>query len=137
MKKSIELPDKMSELIRVALGDLREAEKAPDVVVDMGQWKAVLGGICHVCLAGAVMRKAVAANIDSHPSDFSFDTADKLTALDWLRDGLVDGAARCLGMKQWPELGVFYREITAYSDNPAKFYADMEKLADDLAAAGY
>ena len=53
-----ELPDKPSELIRLALADLRKCEADPRYLIDMAQWhRPVTSELCHVCLAGAVMAR--------------------------------------------------------------------------------
>lgn len=54
------LPNKPSELIEVALVDYAKVKRSKKFVIDMGDWYTRRGaGICHVCLAGAVMAKTL------------------------------------------------------------------------------
>jgi hypothetical protein len=54
------LPNKPSELIRVALKDLEEAERDPHYEVEMCTWHrpSSTTGVCTVCLAGSVLAKS-------------------------------------------------------------------------------
>ena len=53
------LPDKPSELIRLALSDLEKCEGDSRYEVDMNEWHVPTqkGHVCYVCLAGSVMAK--------------------------------------------------------------------------------
>lgn len=59
-----QLPDKPSELIRLAVADLERAEASPDYIIDMGCWhEPIPNGLCAVCFAGAV----IAGTLGAHP----------------------------------------------------------------------
>lgn len=127
------LPDKPSELIRVALADLAKVEADPRYVVDMGMWHEPLAppfdGKCAVCLAGAVMAGTlgISAERSLRPEDFDDDTNRKLDDLDEMRLGWVPDRF---------DFSDHGRPITKYADNPARFRADMERFASDLEEAG-
>ena len=99
------LPKTPSELIRVALADLRACEDDHRYVVDMGDWHAPITDdsgreVCSVCLAGAVMAQTLrvpreqpiySAGLRHH----SRGVKDGLYALDCFRRGeLKEGLRR-------------------------------------------
>ena len=125
------LPDKPSELIRVALADLRKCEKDKRYGVDMGDWHSPDGSRCYVCLAGAVMAKTLGAPIGESKSAGSYGSAplvsDRLCALDDFRRGEVSDGLE--------ELGILspYRtmSIPDYdADNPDDFHKAMSDMSD-------
>ncbi len=134
------LPDKPSELIRVALADLEKCEKDPGYKIEMDVWHEPRseGGKCEVCLAGSVMAKTLSVDriMDADPSEFPEAVHLKLCALDSFRCGEVTEAF--LGMRIGDGIRqISDREIKPYSLNPAQFKEDMNRLADELEAAGY
>lgn len=133
------LPDKPSELIRLALADLALCAADPNYRIDMGQWHMPEDGVCQVCLAGAVMAKTLNASRADYlcPEDFP-ENRKKIKALDDFRDGLVCEALDELGhdLSNWGH-DAHDREITPYRTDAGAFMADMRQLADDLEAAGY
>ena len=93
------LPDKFSDLLRVALDDLIAAEKHPDVSINMAEWlhKSAHNDRCQVCMAGSIMLKDQGINKFSsgrqiYPEDFDKDSCRKLRAIDALRFGDIIGA---------------------------------------------
>lgn len=99
------LPDKPSELIRVALKDLEACEQDDRYVIDMSAWHSPQGRLCHVCLAGAVMAQSlgVSPHYEKVPSEFQRqdpDTETKLLALNRFREGLVVAGLRMLCIEQ-------------------------------------
>lgn len=145
------LPSKASELIRLALSDLRKVEAADNVyVVDMGQWHEP-GGVgdsrCAVCLAGAVVAQSLGLDpgerFVDHVKGMPHSIDEKTSALNEFRKGEVDnGMYYLLGGDDYElneELfqGMF-RHVPHYTDHTKEeFHAAMEKLAADLAALGY
>ena len=137
------LPDKPSELIRVALADLRKVEAMPKVYrINMEDWW--FAGTndeagCSVCLAGAVMAETLGAPRDdgASPSDFPNGLRGKLLALDSFRQGEVLSGLIDMDQDWDAEVGEsLNRAISAYSLDPECFHRDMNKLADDLEAVG-
>jgi hypothetical protein len=54
-----QLPDKPSELIRLAVKDMQLCEADPRYKLDMRSWHRPVEGACHVCMAGAVMAQTL------------------------------------------------------------------------------
>jgi len=82
---TLELPDLPSELIMEALADLRATEKNKKFKINMGTWHTP-NGVCSVCFAGAVLaQKCNKPNDTLRPNGFDTKTANKLLALDSLR----------------------------------------------------
>ena len=132
------LPDKPSELIRVALADLVKVEAMPETYsVSMGVWHhRSRTGKCFVCLAGSVMAGSLGADASAtmNPNHYDPLTRRKLMALDSLRCGYVNDALEHLGLDQ---AGMRDVPGASYHAHSAKsFHTDMAKLADDLEAAG-
>lgn len=131
------LPDKPSELIRVALNDLKKIEKTKGYEVDMESWHDSYNSKCLVCLAGAVMVKSLKAEKNKSLFPVHFPTErEKLRVLNDLRMGEVSNGFHRLGI---PDLEgkKFNRKIVYYHKNRLQFFADMEKLADDLEDGGF
>lgn len=57
MQNNKQLPNKLSELLRIALEDLKKAEQSPEYIINMDNWSLYNGSTkkCEVCLAGAVV----------------------------------------------------------------------------------
>ncbi len=133
------LPDKPSELIRLALNDLALCAADPNYSIEMYEWhKPRDDGVCQVCLAGAVMAKSLNARPTAELYPHHFPDRQKIKALDDFHDGLVCRALDQLGqdLSKWGH-GARNREITPYRTDSVAFTADMRQLADDLEAAGY
>ncbi len=147
------LPDKPSELIRVALADLEKCEASPSTIVDMGYWHALIGdderdefeselrekpkALCVVCLAGSVISKTLSVEdgCDAGPGTFDEPIRAKLMALDEFRMGWVGEALITMGLRLPPTL-FDSTDITPYHVDPGAFRRDMRQLADDLEADG-
>ncbi len=147
-----ELPDKPSELIRLALGDLEKVEDSPMYEVDMNLWHTGLNGkfgICHVCLAGAV----IASSLQHHnedwvtPAHFNIPDKRKLIVIDHLRRGKLLEAATELNGISIKEKDSFIDAIeqnllpeniviTYYEINKKFFKRDMNNLAFSLELLG-
>jgi len=103
--KNINLPDKLSDCILVALGDEHLAFESPNFKIDMDDaWYATNDDkteVCSVCFAGAVMahtleQQLAPSNEDDcrlenclHPGVFSDHNNNRLRALDRIREGNV------------------------------------------------
>ena len=131
---------KLSSLLALALKDLAKQEKARNSVVYMGCFlERDCKGRCIACLAGSVMRYSLGVRppqtydvIGKVPDDFNEQTTRRLYALDALRLGLVESAARELGIATiLPD-----RKVQAYSEDRDAWWADMRKLLKELREAG-
>lgn len=140
MPATATLPDKPSELIRVALADLRKCEADERYEIDMSEWHLPDGdGGCFVCLAGAVMAKSLGAEEDDEvtPDNYFLDecgTERKLRALDDFRCGGVRAGLRELGIPMPPMPPTCRPSL--YHESPVQFHADMHALADELERHG-
>ena len=125
-----------SELIRVAINDLKLCEADPRYAISMGEWHKPGYFKCSVCLAGAVMAQTLNAPLTSEvkPIDFDGHTYDVLTAVDLLRTGQVEQALYLITgyFIRWSS-----REITEHWKNRTQFEIDLLELADDLEYRGY
>ncbi len=159
-KKQGKLPGRPSELIRVALGDLKKVERQKKKFkIDMDTWVKP-NGKCSVCMAGSVMVGTLKMDIESakrgvveqerddeYSESFSpetgflpafFDRERKaLEAINCFRTGDLSYGFAKIDIK-WPAQFVTNIDVPAYSPrNPKKFHAAMNELADKLEEAGY
>ncbi len=131
--KTIKLPEKPSELIRLALHDLKLTEKDPRYQVDMGSWhqRNSMSGKCEVCFAGAVLAKSIKLKpyVDYRVIDFDEVNGSKLAALDAFRKGLIEYALHELGIYNHKFKDV---EVPEYDENPSMFKKSIRKIATKL-----
>lgn len=139
-KPPVILPTVPSQLIRLALNDLRKCEKQPDkFTINMSRW-LITNGKCQVCLAGAVMAQRLNGKVlaktchsrEVEPFLFSGNN-EQLRALDLFRLG--DIYAGCYYLSRTSNLSQRF-DITQYFDNKVAFYVDMEQLAVDFEKEG-
>ncbi len=141
--KSDCLPSKPSELIRVALADLRKCEKDKRYGIDMSDWHVPVDDddpdepACYVCLAGAVMAKSLGVPIGESKSCGSYYlgaplVSDQLDALDEFRKGCVSDALGELGISS-PHRTM---PIPAYERGAEDFHEAMAGMADMLESEG-
>ena len=100
------LPNKLSDLLFVAIDDLKEVRTDRDNYrVDMDVWHepGEVSEICTVCMAGAVMAKSLWVDKGKYyyPADFGHDTRHKLKAIESFRQkafyNAVVGMTKVLG----------------------------------------
>lgn len=129
----VQLPNKPSELIRLAIADLKKVEEMKDQYeVDMGLFYCKVGK-CHVCFAGAVMaEKAGYLNRSLHTTDFGEKNRVKFLALDYVRSGYAGLMASYLDIST----NVKDREVAFYNKDRDQFYLDMEQLAHEFENEG-
>lgn len=96
----MELPNKMSDLLEVALSDLEKCRSDKDYIIDMDNWHNPSGVGCMVCLAGSVMAKTLKNKCTETIFPFYFpESVDrKLCAIDYFRCGMFWIAISHLGM---------------------------------------
>lgn len=142
--KTRKLPNKMSELILLALRDLKKIEKLKSYEVDMREWHTAPEDTygestkCQVCFAGSVISRTLKMpkNKTVDMSMFSNKMSNKFYALDSLRQGYVGSAYRALGIDSDAMHGMD-RRITPYSYDSKKFKEEMYQLAQDLKKEGF
>ena len=140
------LPGKPSELIKLAINDLKEVERDPRYRVDMDQWHRVgmpYDDRCHLCLAGAVMAGQLGVDSDEGATPGMFDELKALRALDEFRQGELHNAFGYLSIDIPNDLR-YDIEVPDYSnsrynntDGPKQFKEAMLFMADELARKGY
>ena len=145
------LPNKPSELILLALQDLKSAEASEKYEIEMGNWHFPPNLIsyfsseveippCQVCFAGSVMAFSLEADINRYyePNDFPGEER-KLRSLDEFRTGHVTyGMKDFYGNKDtidYEEIDSYF--IPHYPDNREGFHQAMADLADYLKEKGY
>ena len=149
MKKKlnkVKLPSKPSELINLALKDLKAVEKSRQYVVNMNHWhetdrqydNSIPEGTCAVCFAGSVMAQTckAPANKSFGVKNFGRENTDKFIALDEFREGNIEMGFETLGLN-FPSLLQSDIEIVDYQDDPKFFKEQMQEVADTLAKLGY
>jgi len=139
----IDLPNKPSELIRLALIDLHRAENTPGYIVKMYTWHeqdAELGR-CVVCLAGSVMAMRLGSDINETvwPDSFGVETGNKLAALDSFRKGRVREGFEDMDIEwEWDNSNIpAVFPVEKYEYDPKLFKRDMNELANMLEREGY
>jgi len=137
------LPDKIGDLIRVAIKDLEECEADPNYLIEMDYWHYPVGlgnkKICMVCLARSVMAKTIGVDYGvCNPAEVqNKEDEDKLLLLNWLRKIMTDYEEfHCYeeflgevpGLGSLIEAGELFDAVPYYED-PRQFKSDMLVLA--------
>ena len=135
------LPDKLGELLHVALADLLAVEQDPAYVVNMGYWHNprtwgpdyTEPPLCAVCLAGAVMATTLHADNQALmvPAMYPDSIRRKLMALDYLKDGRLPAAAATLNIVL-PATMLHHFDMPRYDDNPERFKRKLASMAELL-----
>ena len=132
----MKLPNKPSELIRIAITDLKKAEKSSKYKIHMGSWHTPAYNKCEICFAGSVMAFSLKRNPQDWllPEDFTFKTEQKLEALNAFRTGQVDFGLNLLNNRHYlkDDYEIFNRDVIEYNKSPTKFKRQMLNLATDL-----
>ena len=129
------LPDKPSELIRLAIKDLELCEADPRYVIAMGHWHNPGAAVCYVCLAGSVMANTLGTDHKRfmNPALFGDRVAPQLDALYNFKSGDVKRGAEWLRV----ETKLKDRRPASYhSDSPAAFKTAMLAMADEFEQEG-
>ena len=144
------LPNKPSDLLELALSDLEKCSKDKRYKLNMHTWHAKNNfskeKLCHVCMAGAVMAKTLNVGIDEikNVDSFTFETRDKIMAIDALRQGLFLSACVFLGISNRGFSNVNLVPISLYRDsrslienNPIFFKNVYKKFIKNLREWGF
>ncbi len=134
------LPDKPSELIRLALKDLATCEASPKYRIHMDAWHqpSEKDGKCLVCFAGSVMAQTLGSDPEAHarPGSFGLDRVwNAMQALDCFRIGAVGEGLDLLDCNCPPDVALDWH-IAKYRDSPEKFKGKLRALADKLEGHG-
>jgi len=126
------LPDKMSELLTIAMLDLEKAENTPRYTIDMSAWHEP-NGHCRVCLAGSVMamRLGVEDTVSATPGSMAdADTRRKLSAINSLRCGDIRSAYSVMNKS----LPLQFQKLVDEKNNllaPMRFVPGVDSWGDE------
>jgi len=135
------LPDRVGDLIRLAVKDLTLCEANPDYNVQMNSWHSYEegNGICYVCLAGSIMAQSleIKSTMTVEPSFFREGLKLKLGFLNFCRhltsySPKGEHYQRHHTFKNYDKLieGEDFYKPAAYEVDPGQFKADILHLAD-------
>jgi len=140
------LPTIPSELIKVALRDLISAEQSETCVVNMDIWHSPLrdGRLCHLCLAGSVMRGlGVKDTVESTPSQLDADVQQQLYALNELRTGRVSNYMNHMHYSMEyckldsDDIRHMHKTYVEYAQSPNDFKEWLANVANILEKKGF
>ena len=149
------LPDKPSDLIHVALHDLKLAEESEKYEIDMGTWHTGFEEIeneegvleeepCQVCFAGAVMAFSLEGVINRQYKPNKFPEEEgKLSSLNTFRLGEIHRGLREFYGKFYGDTSFDLNtvemewEIPYYHKDKEGFHQAMAEMADYLKEKGY
>jgi hypothetical protein len=102
-KKPVELPDELSELLKISLSDIEKCMDSPKYSINMDVWfnyNSERHAECEVCMAGAVMAQTLSDHenmsvdrmgiVEPHQLGPSFD--GKLSSINSIREGSLRDA---------------------------------------------
>lgn len=141
------LPRLLSGLVDLAARDIAAVHEDPDYRFMSLAWHSPMDGICHVCIAGAVLAKSVglppSIRIDRPAGVQAFipgvageRVMAKLHALDDVRIGRVDGALRRLGQRPPDGVSFNFEGHMTTGHFPEPGLAILRSLAARLALHG-
>jgi hypothetical protein len=144
---TISPPEKLSELIRMALKDLATVEADPRYKIDMLEWHrpecrghlgTAMEPLCSLCMAGAIMACRLGAAPDEYlvPGSFSGDWAKALSAVNDFSMGFVDAAVE--GYTEVEVKQPVHDDCVPfrYNEDPAAFKTSMASFVHQLEAQG-
>ena len=143
------LPDKLSDLIEVALADLEKAENTEGQEINMTAWVYVTdkdAQLCSLCLAGSVMAHSLGIVLHNSvsPESFAPSIKQKLYAIDEVRKGQINNAIRRINRanndgyyiessRNDAPINVFKNvSIVYYEESSEKWKAQMRHFIDEL-----
>ena len=137
------LPDNPSDLIEMALADLRKVERSRLYTVNMATWHTPANRRCHVCLAGSVMAMTLGASPKDEVdyTEYGEEVSRKLDALNDFRRGRVGEGLLTMGFRDHPMACEFFEmPVNGYSTRTwgrrGRFHADMQMIAVHLRENG-
>lgn len=84
------LPDKLSDLLELALSDLIKCQEDSKYEIDMAYWVRKTHDRCVVCLAGAVLAQTCGLTSVEQPDYLCNELENKAYAIDYARRGMLD-----------------------------------------------
>jgi len=138
------LPEKLSDLIDLALSDMKVMEKSKKHVIQMQTWhEPVHENLCSVCFAGGVIANTMGGNHRENlgPSTYNSYEKNRFQAIDSIRCYSVVGAFSWIGFEFITEK--FENRIlknmdeVSYTGNKRQFKINMRTMARRLRKEGY
>lgn len=137
-KKTIpDPPEKLSDLLRLAVRDCKKVEKMKTRKLAMADWHTYDDDerVCFVCMAGAVMDRTLRADHRSDVEPWAFDPVwqSRLFALDTMRQGMLPDWAMS------PDEELVFERIVEETYSPLAMRAEWDtylKAADYLESVG-
>lgn len=139
------ISDKPSEALRQAVTDLEKCEKDERFEIDMSNWAMTVGGVCQVCLAGAMLVQQCGIPDEGLVytlNNLPHDVVGKMWGIDAFRVGrLWDGVSSfkqggySIDVDRVEGLPA-YENVGTYEDNPTMFKQQMRSIADMLEKVG-
>ena len=125
---------KSSELIRVAVSDLKKVLASPKHEIDMDDWIRLEPDICYVCLAGAVLINTLGYDEDSmlDVEDQPDEVQDIMIKLNDLRWGKIRGFLGGDASKVPDDILNHKIDPFTYVNSGARFIGQLESLANKL-----
>lgn len=136
------LPNKLWELLEVAIEDLKSVQRRKNVTINMDTWVEVGddGKTCSSCMAGAVMINSLNmikdfdfTGMSIDPTiDASEDVSNKLLAINFLREGEIQEAMDVMNIEYSnhnPLVEITsYHPVNDYHKDRKRFFQDMNDL---------
>ena len=143
----MELPNKPSELMRLAVKDLMAIETDPAYTINMSYWHYPLriesgeGTItrCAVCMAGAVLANTLhkPATTEQYPDIYPREVKDALQAIDAFRAGSIHEGCSYLRLPyESYDFLPWEIPIANYDSRVLSFYDDMDGLIELFESVG-
>lgn len=133
------LPDILSDMILLALDDLRACAEDPQYTINMGVWYYRGPFTCYVCLAGAVMaQRFIDLPADTEVNPMFLSQGHKFEALNHARCGDLDWAIQRFygGTVEVPKTLWGSWSVPAYGEDCTGFYATMHQIVEALRGVG-
>lgn len=128
MITEVELPEKLSDLLELALKDLAKVERSKKYIVDMLDWHLPLkNGKCKVCLAGAVLAKTQKLPLNVDFTDITLGDDSKFYALDDIRRGRIRSALVSMNLRYHGDIPDNV-EVIPYNIDKKLWRNDMKKI---------
>jgi len=138
------LPDKIGDLIRLAVKDLTLCEANPNYSIDMSEWHGYCSDddVCYVCLAGCVLAQTVGlpryqwTDLTQRDLDLTKQDREKIVMLDLLRVAKtnISYLTSYVGSKEIEKMDKnnLLFNATRYQSDPGQFKIDMLILANSM-----
>jgi hypothetical protein len=136
------LPDKLSDLLDLAVNDALKVSKLKKFKLNMGDWLETYDdGNCNVCLAGSVMAGTLKVRTNNaYPSQFGLSVSNKLDFLNTIRIGSIHNLfGPYYGLRTHSAVKEAFQLIEddfTYRDNGRAQWNTYRKAAKILRAAG-